>query len=248
MQNHGDCVSGFLDLWKFLSGLFCLQDALVSLTLCLSGCPVSLSPRPPMCSCFSPSSLSPSSSQNPFSLPSDVQDKGAGKEGCPRTLPPARPRKRKKWDPPPRPISTPHSPKLQKRNPGMKGGVRGRMLKEGSGRQGTGRWGSWAEAPPSSPLSVSTALLPAPHPHWRPTRQREKRPGAEPGTESLGGDKQTQNLSHSLAGGPASLQAPDHAARAVGGARASDREAGQLHLGLSLGAAVTPTWQRRKQA
>lgn len=247
MQNHGHCVSGFLDLWKFLSGLFCLQDDLVSLTLCLSGCPVSLSPHPPTCSCFSPSSLSPSSSQNPSSLPSDVQDKGRGRRGVLHP-PPSQTKEEKKVGPSTQAHFHSPQPKTPEEESRYEGWGQRENAERGFWETGNGEVGSWAEAPPSSPFSVSAALLPAPHPHWRPTQQREKRPGAEPGMETLGGDKQTQNLIHSLAGVPASLQAPDHTARAAGGARASETEAGQLHLGVWLGAAGTPIWQRTKQA
>ena len=78
-QNHVACVSGFLHLWKLLSGLFCLHDALDPLCLwlpCVSVSPVSDSlSRVPVC--FSSLSLSPSKIAS--SLPPGVQDQGWGR-------------------------------------------------------------------------------------------------------------------------------------------------------------------------
>lgn len=109
----------------------------------------------------------------------------------------------------------------------MKGGVKGRMLKEGSGRQGTAEMGEPSQSRASSPpLRV--------HPHSRqhrppslgPTRAPE---GPEPGQSLETGWSQRGSepaRGPRLSGLPDSLQSPGHTAAEAGGAGAWERALG----------------------
>ena len=66
------------------------------------------------------------------------------------------------WAPLPRP--SPHSPRLLKGHAGMKGGVRGRMVIEGSGRQGTGQGGAEQKLLLEAPATYHSISISPPHP------------------------------------------------------------------------------------
>lgn len=122
---HGCAVPWRLCLWLSSCHSSCLWERP---SVCHSAS-ASLSPclrlgRPRVPPCFCPLPLSCSASQNHHHPPASFSGQGGGVWGCPRSHPSPTPRKRTRWDPQPRPISSPQSPGIRGIQ-GRKEGVRG---------------------------------------------------------------------------------------------------------------------------